>query len=246
MEIRLANDQKMVYAGFALKVQMLIFSLLFELNWTFSLCSSRSEKWAVHSRMKYNITALLHILLLLLMWFMIKLMPFSSVTWVYRSAKPNNWIQYLQHIKHQSWNSSFHACELWSRSCCRTCVSFTVNDISGFGDSSRELFIKSSCYSTIPINMSTPGPIVSWTFTSEPKSISFSVVYRESTDTPLEQAKVRTRWLLNKICSTLDLHWDERRCVSIATVSNGCNVHVLRQVSLFLWSFFFFFFKVLF
>ncbi|XP_073347704.1 FYVE and coiled-coil domain-containing protein 1 [Pagrus major] len=67
---------------------------------------------------------------------------------------------------------------------------FTVDDISGFGDSSRELFIKSSCYSTIPITMSEPGPTVTWTFTSEPKSISFSVVYRESTETPLEQAKV--------------------------------------------------------
>ncbi|KAK5889236.1 hypothetical protein CesoFtcFv8_015257 [Champsocephalus esox] len=69
-------------------------------------------------------------------------------------------------------------------------VPFTVDDISAFGDSSRELFIKSSCYSTIPITMSGPGPTVCWTFTSEPKSIAFSVVYRESTETPLEQAKV--------------------------------------------------------
>ncbi|XP_026005449.1 FYVE and coiled-coil domain-containing protein 1 isoform X3 [Astatotilapia calliptera] len=69
-------------------------------------------------------------------------------------------------------------------------VHFTVDDIAAFGDSPRELFIKSSCYSTIPITMSNRGPTVSWTFTSEPKSISFSVVYRESTETPLEQAKV--------------------------------------------------------
>ncbi|CAB1426229.1 unnamed protein product [Pleuronectes platessa] len=69
-------------------------------------------------------------------------------------------------------------------------VHFSIDDISGFGDSSQELFIKSSCYSTIPITMSSPGPTVSWTFTSEPKSISFSVVYRESAETPLEQAKV--------------------------------------------------------
>ncbi|XP_035764280.1 FYVE and coiled-coil domain-containing protein 1-like [Neolamprologus brichardi] len=69
-------------------------------------------------------------------------------------------------------------------------VHFTVDDIAAFGDSPRELFIKSSCYSTIPITMSNPGPTVSWTFTSEPKSISFSVVYRESSETPLEQAKV--------------------------------------------------------
>ncbi|XP_019954819.2 FYVE and coiled-coil domain-containing protein 1 [Paralichthys olivaceus] len=69
-------------------------------------------------------------------------------------------------------------------------VHFTIDDISGFGDSSQELFIKSSCYSTIPITMSSPGPTVTWTFTSEPKSISFSVVYRESAETPLEQAKV--------------------------------------------------------
>ncbi|KAM3865864.1 FYVE and coiled-coil domain-containing protein 1 [Diretmus argenteus] len=69
-------------------------------------------------------------------------------------------------------------------------VHFTVDDISGFGDSSRELFIKSSCYSTIPITVGSPGPTVTWVFTSEPKSISFSVVYRENTETPLENAKV--------------------------------------------------------
>ncbi|XP_072219354.1 FYVE and coiled-coil domain-containing protein 1 isoform X2 [Leuresthes tenuis] len=67
---------------------------------------------------------------------------------------------------------------------------FTVDDISRFGDDSRELFIKSSCYSIIPITMNSPGPTVFWTFTSEPKSIAFSVVYRESAETPLEQAKV--------------------------------------------------------
>ncbi|KAM7379520.1 hypothetical protein PAMP_005066 [Pampus punctatissimus] len=38
--------------------------------------------------------------------------------------------------------------------------------------------------------MSSAGSTVTWTFNSEPKSISFSVVYRESTETPLEQAKV--------------------------------------------------------
>uniref|UniRef100_H3DMQ8 FYVE and coiled-coil domain autophagy adaptor 1 n=1 Tax=Tetraodon nigroviridis TaxID=99883 RepID=H3DMQ8_TETNG len=69
-------------------------------------------------------------------------------------------------------------------------VHFTVDDISGFEDSCRELFIKSSCYSTISILMSAPGPTVTWTFTSEPKSISFCVVYRPSSDTPLERAKV--------------------------------------------------------
>uniref|UniRef100_A0A671VCK5 FYVE and coiled-coil domain autophagy adaptor 1 n=1 Tax=Sparus aurata TaxID=8175 RepID=A0A671VCK5_SPAAU len=86
--------------------------------------------------------------------------------------------------------ASRHMGELFDSLCCRLSTGFTVDDISGFGDSSRELFIKSSCYSTIPIVMSEPGPTVTWTFTSEPKSISFSVVYRESTETPLEQAKV--------------------------------------------------------
>lgn len=74
---------------------------------------------------------------------------------------------------------------------CRLDVHFTVDDISGLEDSCRELFIKSSCYSTISVMVNAPGPTVTWTFTSEPKSISFSVVHRESTDTPLEQAKVR-------------------------------------------------------
>ncbi|XP_019739190.1 FYVE and coiled-coil domain-containing protein 1-like [Hippocampus comes] len=67
---------------------------------------------------------------------------------------------------------------------------FAVDDISNFGDISRELFIKSSCYSTVPISAGWPGATVSWTFTSEPKGISFSVVFRESAQTTLEQAKV--------------------------------------------------------
>uniref|UniRef100_A0A8C5I6W9 FYVE and coiled-coil domain containing 1b n=1 Tax=Gouania willdenowi TaxID=441366 RepID=A0A8C5I6W9_GOUWI len=67
---------------------------------------------------------------------------------------------------------------------------FTLGEISAFGDGTRELFIKSSCYSIILITMSSAGPNVCWTFTSEPKSISFSVVYRENANTPLEQAKV--------------------------------------------------------
>lgn len=89
-------------------------------------------------------------------------------------------------------NVNTQPCDL---SRCRLSVRFTVDDISGFGDSSRELFIKSSCYSSLPITVSAPGPTVTWTFTSEPKSISFSVIYKESADTPLEQAKVR-RWVL--------------------------------------------------
>ncbi|KAM6948644.1 FYVE and coiled-coil domain-containing protein 1 [Aplochiton taeniatus] len=69
-------------------------------------------------------------------------------------------------------------------------VPFTMEDIAEFGDGSRELFIKSSCYSTIPIAVGNPGATIAWVFTSEPKSISFSVVHREDAETPLEQAKV--------------------------------------------------------
>ncbi|XP_054624065.1 FYVE and coiled-coil domain-containing protein 1-like isoform X2 [Dunckerocampus dactyliophorus] len=67
---------------------------------------------------------------------------------------------------------------------------FTLEDISIFGDTPQELFIKASCYSTIPISTGWPGATVTWTFTSEPKGISFSVVFRESAETPLEQSKV--------------------------------------------------------
>lgn len=42
----------------------------------------------------------------------------------------------------------------------------------------------------ITIEVSDTGPAISWMFSSEPKSISFSVVYRESADTPVEQSKV--------------------------------------------------------
>lgn len=72
----------------------------------------------------------------------------------------------------------------------RLSIPFSVEEISSFGRDSRELFIKSSCYSTIPVTVVTAGPTISWVFSSTPKSISFSVVYKESTDTPLEKAKV--------------------------------------------------------
>lgn len=72
----------------------------------------------------------------------------------------------------------------------RLAVPLSIDDISKFGDSSRELFIKSSCYSVITIAVADSGPTISWVFSSEPKSISFSVVYRESADIPVQQSKV--------------------------------------------------------
>ncbi|XP_059197312.1 FYVE and coiled-coil domain-containing protein 1 [Centropristis striata] len=69
-------------------------------------------------------------------------------------------------------------------------VPLSIDDISQFGDGSRELFIKSSCYSVISVTVGDSGPTISWMFSSEPKSISFSVVYRESTDTHVDQSKV--------------------------------------------------------
>ncbi|XP_073705340.1 FYVE and coiled-coil domain-containing protein 1 [Garra rufa] len=69
-------------------------------------------------------------------------------------------------------------------------VPFSVEDVTQFGDKSKELFIRSSCYSMILISAAHPGPTISWVFSSETKSICFSVVYRENLDTPLEQAKV--------------------------------------------------------
>uniref|UniRef100_H3CMD0 FYVE and coiled-coil domain-containing protein 1 n=1 Tax=Tetraodon nigroviridis TaxID=99883 RepID=H3CMD0_TETNG len=69
-------------------------------------------------------------------------------------------------------------------------VLLSIEDISGFGDGLRELFIKSSSYSVITIDVSDTGPTISWMFSSEPKSISFSVVYRDSADTQVEHSKV--------------------------------------------------------
>lgn len=72
----------------------------------------------------------------------------------------------------------------------RTAVPLGIDDISQFGDGSRELFIKSSCYSTINISVVECGTTIGWMFTSEPKSISLGVVYREATDSEVEQSKV--------------------------------------------------------
>ncbi|XP_072245745.1 FYVE and coiled-coil domain-containing protein 1 [Leuresthes tenuis] len=69
-------------------------------------------------------------------------------------------------------------------------VPLTTDDICQFGDGSRELFIKSSCYSVITVALGDCGSTISWMFSSEPKSISFSVVYRESSDTQVDQSKV--------------------------------------------------------
>ncbi|RXM97570.1 FYVE and coiled-coil domain-containing protein 1 [Acipenser ruthenus] len=69
-------------------------------------------------------------------------------------------------------------------------VPLNIEQIAQFGDDSRELFVKSSCYSVILIAVEEAGPTISWVFSSEPKSISFSVVYQESAESPLEQSKV--------------------------------------------------------
>ncbi|XP_054646559.1 FYVE and coiled-coil domain-containing protein 1 isoform X2 [Dunckerocampus dactyliophorus] len=69
-------------------------------------------------------------------------------------------------------------------------VPLSIDDISQFGDGSRELFIKSSCYSVVTVGVADCGPTISWMFSSEPKSISFSVVYQESADSQVEQSKV--------------------------------------------------------
>uniref|UniRef100_A0A1A8HLP8 FYVE and coiled-coil domain containing 1 n=1 Tax=Nothobranchius kuhntae TaxID=321403 RepID=A0A1A8HLP8_NOTKU len=69
-------------------------------------------------------------------------------------------------------------------------VPLSMEDISQFGDGSRELFIKSSCYSVITVSVADCGQTISWMFSSEPKSISFSVVYQESSDVQAQQSKV--------------------------------------------------------
>ncbi|KAM9796833.1 FYVE and coiled-coil domain-containing protein 1 isoform 1-T2 [Syngnathus typhle] len=69
-------------------------------------------------------------------------------------------------------------------------VPLSIEDISQFGDGSRELFIKSSCYSVVTVAVADAGPSIGWMFSSEPKSISFSVVYRENADDQLERSKV--------------------------------------------------------
>lgn len=72
----------------------------------------------------------------------------------------------------------------------RLVVPLSIDDIFQFGDGNRELFIKSSGYSIIAIVVGDRGPTISWMFSSEPKSISFSVVYRETSESPVEQSKV--------------------------------------------------------
>ncbi|XP_017377387.1 FYVE and coiled-coil domain-containing protein 1 isoform X2 [Cebus imitator] len=69
-------------------------------------------------------------------------------------------------------------------------VPLTVEEIASFGEGSRELFVRSSTYSLIPITVAEAGLTISWVFSSDPKSISFSVVFQEAKDTPLDECKV--------------------------------------------------------
>lgn len=73
----------------------------------------------------------------------------------------------------------------------RVKLPFTVDEIASFGEGNRELFVRSSTYSFISITVAETGLTISWVFSSDPKSISFSVVFREAEDTPLDQCKVR-------------------------------------------------------
>lgn len=66
----------------------------------------------------------------------------------------------------------------------------TVEEILKFGEGTRELFIKSSTYSIIPITVNETGVTINWVFSSDPKSVSFSVVYKQSEETSLDQCKV--------------------------------------------------------
>ncbi|XP_020842978.1 FYVE and coiled-coil domain-containing protein 1 isoform X2 [Phascolarctos cinereus] len=66
----------------------------------------------------------------------------------------------------------------------------TVEEIINFGESNRELFVRSSTYSIIPITVTETGLTISWVFSSDPKSISFSVVFQESEHAALDQCKV--------------------------------------------------------
>ncbi|CAH2283495.1 FYVE and coiled-coil domain-containing 1 isoform X1 [Pelobates cultripes] len=69
-------------------------------------------------------------------------------------------------------------------------VPLTVEEVMHFGESNRELFIKSGTYSIIPITVNQPGLTITWIFSSDTKSITFSVVYQETESAPLDQCKV--------------------------------------------------------
>ncbi|XP_041263710.1 FYVE and coiled-coil domain-containing protein 1 isoform X4 [Onychostruthus taczanowskii] len=119
-------------------------------------------------------------------------------TWCYSSVHP----EHTSFLRNSTCNSStFDESEDWQvAQDAEICLlksgeimmklPLTVEEIMNFGESNRELFIKSSTYSIIPITVTEMGLTISWIFSSDPKSISFSVVYQESEDTPLDQCKV--------------------------------------------------------
>lgn len=69
-------------------------------------------------------------------------------------------------------------------------VSLSLADICTFGDASRELVVSASGYSLIAISVADSGASLGWLFSSQPKSVAFSVLYRDQGHLPVEHSKV--------------------------------------------------------
>lgn len=119
------------------------------------------------------------------------------------------------HVRHQIRYSSVMCSFVFFR----LRLPLTVEEILKFGEANRELFIKSNTYSIIPITVEESGLTISWVFSSDPKSISFSVVYQESEDAPLDQCKVRQL-----------LHRGDVKCEIANKISNK-NMQLAPQIS---------------
>lgn len=112
-------------------------------------------------------------------------MPGQSAASVSEEARGLQWCRASQQTQTQGAGGQVPMCVST-----RIKLPLTVEEIASFGEGSRELFVRSSTYSLIPITVAEAGLTISWVFSSDPKSISFSVVFREAEDTPLDQCKV--------------------------------------------------------
>lgn len=81
----------------------------------------------------------------------------------------------------------------------RLSMPLSLGEVAQFGDAPRELFVKSGGYSLISVEVGEAGATVGWNFSSEPKSISFGLVYREGPLSPPEESKVPTTLLTSSL-----------------------------------------------
>ncbi|CAM9343624.1 unnamed protein product [Lampetra fluviatilis] len=69
-------------------------------------------------------------------------------------------------------------------------VPLSPEDVRCFGEFRRELHVKAGAYAVITMNVTESGLSLAWEFSSESRNVSFSVVWRDGPEQPVESSVV--------------------------------------------------------